>query len=295
MIQKNKLKIKHKKKEQRMNSLLKNLSQTVSQTIDDFSQKVADKFKVDKNEVLALWNEQVSDELKVEKTTEKKKASPRKISNAIADAPQCSYKFGKGKNKGQNCPSKVVDGIEYCKKHAPKTAKTEKAPAKAKKPEMKQTTIVSKVDEATDVIKSLNSKVTTIKNLCKNKYNHFEDLETHLLFSQETREVYGKQLEDGTVAELSLQDIELCKKQGYGFVPPSTIKNIEPEVKKVEAKQEAKVEVKPVPKIEAKTEPKVEVKPVPKVEVKPPVPKKAPVIVEEVEEEEEVEEVEEDE
>jgi hypothetical protein len=269
-----------------MNSLLKNLSQTVYQTIDDFSQKVADKFKVDKNDVLALWNEQVSDELKVEKTEkkEKKPSPPRKTSNA--DAPQCAYKFGKGKNKGKNCPSKVVDGMEYCKKHAPKTGKAEKATTKAKKPEMKQTTIVSKVDEATDVIKSLNSKVTTTKNLCKNKYNRFEDLESHLLFSQETREVYGKQLDDGTVAELSLQDIELCKKQGYGFVPPSTIKNIEVKVDepKVEAKpDEKKVDVKP----------KVEAKP----EVKPPVPKKAPVVVEEVEEEEEeeVEEVEEDE
>jgi hypothetical protein len=284
-----------------MNSLLKNLSQTVSQTVDDFSQKVADKFKVDKNEVLALWNSEVSEELKVKKTekTEKKKAStPRKTSNA--DAPQCAYKFGKGKNKGQNCPSKVVDGMEYCKKHAPKTGKTEKAPAKAKKTEMKQTTIVSKVDEATDVIKSLNSKVTTTKNLCKNKYNRFEDLESHLLFSQETREVYGKQLEDGTVSELSLQDIELCKKQGYGFVPPSTIKNIDeakPEEKKVVPKVEAKPEEKKVvPKVEAKPEEK---KVVPKVEAKPEekkvVPKKAPVVVEEVEEEEEVEEVEEDE
>ena len=253
-----------------MNSLLKNLSQTVLQTVDDFSQKVADKFKVDKNEVLALWNSEVSEELKVQKTEkkEKKASSPQK--KVDPDAPQCAYKFGKGKNKGQNCPSKVVEGMEYCKKHAPKTGKAEKAPAKAKKTEMKQTTIVSKVDEATDVIKSLNSKVTTMKNLSKNKYNRFEDLETHLLFSQETREVYGKQLEDGTVAELSLQDIELCKKQGYGFVPPSTIKNIE--------------EVKVAPKVEEK-----------KVEVKPPVPKKAPVIVEEVEEEEEVEEVEEDE
>ena len=60
-------------------------------------------------------------------------------------------------------------------------------------------------------------------NIMKNKYNNYEHKDTGFIFDSNTDEVIGKQLADGTISQLGLNDIELCKENGWVFIHPLTV------------------------------------------------------------------------
>jgi hypothetical protein len=53
-----------------------------------------------------------------------------------------------------------------------------------------------------------------------NKHGNFEHFETHLVFKNDpSRACYGKQNEDGSIHQLTKEDIELCKKYKFPYIP----------------------------------------------------------------------------
>jgi hypothetical protein len=217
-----------------MDSLSKSLYSVVSQAVDEFSQLVAKKYGVPKEEVLDLWNTNVSDELKtkepvvkVVKKTPRSKASKPDSSLEQDTSSVCAYEFKKGKNIGTTCTAKSCPDTAYCRKHKTQEDKESSVVKKESVPKAKKETLVSKNKKATlkeketSVVKKLNESKQQLV-LVRNKYDNYEHVETHFVFDKSTKEVYGRQVES-VVEPLTTEDIELCSKYNFKSRLPQTL------------------------------------------------------------------------
>lgn len=56
-----------------------------------------------------------------------------------------------------------------------------------------------------------------------NKHNKYEHPETKLVFDKDTKKAIGKQYEDGSVGDLTANDIELCREYRFDYFIPMTL------------------------------------------------------------------------
>jgi hypothetical protein len=200
-----------------MQQLLKSIQDSFSQVQGAFLQKVATKYSLKVEELVEMWNSSEEVKVSVPPTPTPtplvvKKSTPRKT-----NGPQCSYIFFKGKNMKKQCTSKCSEGLTTCKKHVPK----EKKPAVDKKTKKEKAPVIKAVEEKGQL------------KLVKNTFGNYEIPNTKLLIDQTNQKVYGKQMDDGKVAKLTMDDTEECKKLGVGYnqesvvVPPSEVKKEE--------------------------------------------------------------------
>ena len=59
--------------------------------------------------------------------------------------------------------------------------------------------------------------------LHRNKFGNFEHMETNFVFNEKTEKVYGKQNSDGSISQLSSDDINICNKYKFSFDIPSNL------------------------------------------------------------------------
>ena len=64
------------------------------------------------------------------------------------------------------------------------------------------------------------SPLTVIK---RNKWGNFEHGDTGMLFDKKTRRVFGRQNDDGSVSQLSTDDIDKCRQFSFGFEIPDNL------------------------------------------------------------------------
>lgn len=210
-----------------MESLAKTLYSNLSNAVSQFIEKAAVQLSVDKQQLISIWNESVTEEVKiVEKKTVVKK--PKEQSSESSDEKKtCEYLFKKGKSEGTLCGSKVSDesvtGL-YCKKHlGQENAKEEKKDSNTKKMQIKKPKTEAK-EEDTPVIDNLKQSppVFTVK---LNQYRRYVHEGTGLLFDRNTEEVYGREKGNGEVLSLTVEDIELAKSNGWKYRIPEQLKN----------------------------------------------------------------------
>ena len=88
----------------------------------------------------------------------------------------------------------------------------------------------------------LVSKVEPL-SLRRNKFGNFEHLETSFVFNQKTA-VYGKQNVDGSIAPLTVEDINICNKYKFSFEIPANLQQQDDKVELAELDEdEVEVEV----------------------------------------------------
>ena len=161
----------------------------------------------------------------------------------IVDNTTCQSLIKSGDRKNTPCGLTSITGTTYCKRHTTKVNEsvTEVAPKKVsdkkkvcvvstdsesvtetspKKPVSKRKILVEFKPKA--IITLVESKKKMF-NIMKNKYNNYEHKDTGFIFDSNTDEVIGKQLADGTISQLGLNDIELCKENGWVFIHPLTV------------------------------------------------------------------------
>ena len=74
-----------------------------------------------------------------------------------------------------------------------------------------------------DIIQKIKASVGSLE-IIKNKYGNFEHTETNLVFqSAINQKVIGKQMEDGTLADLTPSDIETCKLYKFSYNLPMNL------------------------------------------------------------------------
>ena len=168
----------------------------------------------------------------------------------IVDNTTCQSLIKSGDRKNTPCGLTSISGTTSCKRHTikPEVTKgdesvTEVTPKKVsakkkvcveststdsesvieiqpKKPISKRKILVESKPKA--IINLVESKKKMF-NIMKNKYNNYEHKDTGFIFDSNTDEVIGKQLADGTISQLGLNDIELCKENGWVFIHPLTV------------------------------------------------------------------------
>ena len=107
--------------------------------------------------------------------------------------------------------------IVSCGSKEEKKVETKKAaPVKAKKEEV----ILTKQE-----LKEQIEKRTQEVEVRRNKHGNWEHYGSGIVLDKQTRKAYGRQLDDGSVAPLSEEDIEVCKCVGFKYILPDNIKS----------------------------------------------------------------------
>lgn len=72
------------------------------------------------------------------------------------------------------------------------------------------------------VVKNLVAKIPTVP-IRRNQFGNFEHPETSLVFNNKTQKVFGKQNDDGTVEDLTPEDIDICNKYKFSYQLPENL------------------------------------------------------------------------
>jgi hypothetical protein len=192
-------------------SLSSTLSKTIDATIQEFISEIVSKYNLDKNEIQLLWTKgdnKITKPNTPEKVVIDKKTTVNKDSN-ISELSKL--------NKNEL--------ISMCKTHGHKCSGTKdalinrilgKEDGEEKKSQVQVTNTVKstkKVDEKlkeTPVIKKVISNIPNVL-IRRNKFNNYEHPESGFIFDNDTKTIIGKQKNDGSIEDLSSEDIEKCK------------------------------------------------------------------------------------
>lgn len=70
------------------------------------------------------------------------------------------------------------------------------------------------------IIKKLVEKIPKLE-ISKNNFGNFEHKDSGLVFDNKTQKVYGRQNSDGTVSDLTHEDINICNKYKFLYTVPN--------------------------------------------------------------------------
>jgi hypothetical protein len=192
------------------------LSLTLTEIIKTFINKVSDKYDIDKTELEGLWE---GEELKSSNQVSK----PKKIVKELKE----STKIDQDLNPDVLLKCNKAELIALCKTHGKKCSGTKsilvnRLLGKDETDEsVKIKTKITKQEVVKDVpvIKKLTANIPNIL-IRRNKFNNYEHPETSLIFDNETKLVIGKQKDDGTIDQLTEDDIDQCNAFKFKFKIP---------------------------------------------------------------------------
>jgi hypothetical protein len=200
---------------------------TLDVLINDFCDKLAIKFNLDRQQVREVWST--------------KSQTP---SQSVAHSPTHSPVRVADTSDTEITREKILSGskdmlVAMCKKAGVKvTGKKEelmqrlteflanKNDKNDKKAELKPEKKTEKSDQP--VIRTIKERTAELA-IRKNKFGNFEHSQTGLVFNTENKMVYGRQVDDAVV-DLTVEDIELCKKYKFPYKIPenlNTTKNLD--------------------------------------------------------------------
>jgi len=198
-------------------SLSDKIQSEIQKIVNLYIESVSSKYDLDKNELLILWN-----------------------NNTNIKSNQQNIIVNEDKKENNNTLIKLskAELVEMCKSKKLKTGGTKQDLVDRLSGEEKcnMTSISSKIEKKVSppIIKKLIEKIPSIQ-IRRNKFDNFEHEETSFVFNNKTQKVYGKQNKDGSVADLTSEDIDLCNKYKFSYYIPENLdkkdilKNIETE------------------------------------------------------------------
>lgn len=199
-------------------SLSLTLTETIDKVIETFVTRVSEQYNLDKTELRYLWDDK---EVKATKT----KKSPV-VSKPIPDEvdPEALLKCNK------------AELIAMCKVHGHKCSGTKsilmgRLLGKESVPTNKKTSVKKKQPSKTPLAKKLTANIPNIL-IRRNKFNNYEHPETGLVFDNKDRIVIGKQKDDGSIDDLTEEDIDQCNAFKFKYNLPvnldhkSTLANV---------------------------------------------------------------------
>ncbi len=205
-------------------SLSETVTKAVGEVIHTFIQQIANKYDLDSNELLVLW-EGGGLEKKVDMKTSSKKSSVMDIPNVDNDIdPDDLLKYKKPelqalcRQKGMKCTGTKAQLVGYLLGKEPTSATPKKAtpgPSANKK-------TLSKKTADTPVLKKLTSKIPSVI-IRRNQFGNHEHPETSLVFDKNAKKVIGKQNDDGSVEDLISEDIDICNQYKFEYILPDNL------------------------------------------------------------------------
>ena len=168
--------------------------------------EVSEKYNLDEQELKDLWGNEDFKKVKILKKTETD-------SNKSSDSSEYS-KMNKNelieicKTKGIKVSGTKNELIERLLNGGVVSSKNEK------------NTKITPCEP--EIIKKLVSKLPTI-SISRNKFGNYEHSETLFVFNNKNKKVIGKQNADGTISNLTKDDIDICNKYKFGFEIPENL------------------------------------------------------------------------
>ena len=206
-------------------SLKQTLDQTIGNIINEYAKLIADTYDLDSGKLLALWDDSKSPCHKIPQSS----SQPQEESEDLDPIYllKCKKPELKAlcKKRGVRCTGTKAQLIGYLQGKEPTPAKKSKAKSKAKSKNSGK--------KESKLISNMVKKVPVIA-IRKNQYGNHEHPETHLVFDDKLKKAVGIQRDDGTVAQLTKADIDLCNKFKFSYVLPTNLDSSKLDDEKVE-------------------------------------------------------------
>lgn len=186
-------------------SLSDKIQIVIQDIIYTYIDTVSSKYQINKDDLIKLWsgNEDVVIDIKKNVVQENKKDNTLLKMTKTELVELCKSKGLKISGSKQELADRILNA-ENNKKESLFTSK--KSPQKGSPP----------------IIKKLIEKIPSVQ-IKRNKFDNFIHEETSLVFNNKTQKVYGKQNPDGTVADLTPEDIDLCNKYKFSYYIPDNL------------------------------------------------------------------------
>ena len=201
------------------------LSLTLTKAIDDvvnsFIKKVSVEYKLNVKELKNLWTENspsqpIQDDELDKSDNDEPKSILTKIDQSIN--PDTLLKSNKAelialcKANGHKCSGAKVELIARLLGKETETVKKTKTTSATKQKKV----------ESIPVVKKLTANIPNIL-IRRNKFNNYEHPDSSLVFDNEAKFVIGKQNDDGTIDELTDDDIDQCNAFKFKFKIPTNL------------------------------------------------------------------------
>jgi len=178
-------------------SLTISLTESIDKVIQTFVERVSEQYNLDKEELQSLWGG------KTQNTSIKKDITN---SNKMEVNQDNLLKYNKQelialcKNQGKKCSGTKVMLINRLLGKEDEDEK--KSPISKKSTSKKQ-------PEKTPVVKKLSANIPNIL-IRRNQFNNYEHPESGLVFNSKEKIVIGKQNDNGSIDDLTEEDIDKC-------------------------------------------------------------------------------------
>jgi hypothetical protein len=195
------------------------LTKVIDEVLQTFILKVATEYKLDTNELQSLWTGKSLSSKPVESTPEKKSDSKSQVTEID---PEILLKCNKAelvalcKSNGHKCSGTKTILISRL---LGKEDNTENTPKETSKPKAKSKAVKHAALAATPIAQKLTANIPNIL-IRRNKFNNYEHPESGMVFDNETKVVYGKQNDNGSVDPLTDDDIDQCNAFKFKFKIP---------------------------------------------------------------------------
>lgn len=198
--------------------LTMSIKQTVSKSIDQaimaYIDQVATKYSLNKDDLLKDWEGELSHPSTSQPPTPTPTQSQKENLPSMEELLKCSVAELKALCKQRNLP---VSG--------PKKDLISRLTESNKSQETSPVVSPKKVPpkEKTSAILKKVADITPTVAIRRNKWGNHEDPSTSFVFDKKTKKVMGKQNPNGSIDPLTKEDINICNKHKYDFIPPENL------------------------------------------------------------------------
>jgi hypothetical protein len=174
---------------------------SVNDTIDAFISEICTEFNLDRNYIKDIWTKRYSNlpENKDQKDTDKE-LNHGKLLNYLKTELVVLCK-----KRGVKCTGNKTQLIKNLLSRGGAVKKVKKVKKRNAKPKI------------SSITKNLISDIPVYK-LNRNRFGNHEHTDTSLVFDRISKKVIGKQNKDGTINDLSSEDINVCKQYNFSYI-----------------------------------------------------------------------------
>jgi hypothetical protein len=194
-------------------SLNQTVTKAVNEVINNFIQQISSKYDLDPNDLLQMW-----DCNSILTKVVPKKSVVADIPSDIDENALLQYKKPEiqalCRQRGLKCTGTKEQLIALLLSKDGSSAVKKEVVSKKSEP-------IKKVS-STPVAQKLVSSIPTVA-IRRNQHGNHEHPETSFVFDKKTKKAIGKQNEDGTIDDLTSEDIDICNQWKFQYVLPDNL------------------------------------------------------------------------
>ena len=207
-------------------SLSETLFKHFEDAIETYANNIAEKYSLDKDELLDLWNNGAKKKpvarAPVQHTTKSDLTSVDMNDLSLERLNNCNKAELSALCKAKGCKCTGTKAVLIDRLLGREENSEPKSTAKKPVENKKSVKKTERTTATLDVVKKLTADIPVIP-LRRNAHGNLVHPETSLVFDKKLNIVVGKQEDDGTISELTDDDIEACKRFKFKYSLPDNL------------------------------------------------------------------------